>query len=313
LRAAAALAAGALGELELLERLARDPSPAVRRAALEARAEAAAEDPPGRATLVAAALADPDPTVRATALDLASAVAQLPVERLAEALRLSGADRELDARIAAIRALAARAEAAPAERRAAVAELEKSAGDREYLVRREAADALAALGQARPEVVPIDTGRTVADYREVLLRTSTRPRVALETERGRLTIRLECPEAPLTCLSFLQLAAQGYFDGLPFHRVVPDFVVQGGDPRGDGWGGPGYALRDEINRHRYERGAVGMALSGADTGGSQFFVTLAPQPHLDGGYTVFGHLVEGVDRLDRIAQGDRILSVRLLD
>ena len=99
---------------------------------------------------------------------------------------------------------------------------------------------------------------------------------------------------------FLQLAGQGYFDGLLFHRVVPDFVAQGGDPRGDGWGGPGYTLRDEINRLRYGRGAVGMALSGPDTGGSQFFVALAPQPHLDGGYTVFGQ----VDRRRRGARPD---------
>jgi cyclophilin family peptidyl-prolyl cis-trans isomerase len=88
---------------------------------------------------------------------------------------------------------------------------------------------------------------------------------------------------------------------------VPDFVVQGGDPRGDGWGGPGYVLRDEINRLRCRRGAVGMALSGPDTGGSQFFIALSPQPHLDGGYTVFGTLVAGDEVLDRIRQGDRIL------
>jgi cyclophilin family peptidyl-prolyl cis-trans isomerase len=95
-----------------------------------------------------------------------------------------------------------------------------------------------------------------------------------------------------------------------FHRVVPDFVVQAGDPRGDGWGGPGYALRDEINRLRYQRGAVGMALSGPDTGGSQFFVTLSPQPHLDGGYTVFGAIVDGEALLDVIRQGDRLVRIR---
>jgi cyclophilin family peptidyl-prolyl cis-trans isomerase len=92
--------------------------------------------------------------------------------------------------------------------------------------------------------------------------------------------------------------------------VVPDFVVQGGDPRGDGSGGPGYAIRDEINRLRYRRGAVGMALSGPDTGGSQFFVTLSSQPHLDGGYTLFGYVTAGEEVLDRLIQGDRIESVR---
>jgi cyclophilin family peptidyl-prolyl cis-trans isomerase len=128
-----------------------------------------------------------------------------------------------------------------------------------------------------------------------------------------MTFELACPEAPLTCLSLVQLAAAGFFDGVAFHRVVPDFVAQGGDPRGDGWGGPGYRLRDEINRRRYRRGAIGMALSGPDTGGSQFFVALAPQPHLDGGFTVVGQVVDGEAVLDRLRQRDRILSVREIE
>ena len=117
-------------------------------------------------------------------------------------------------------------------------------------------------------------------------------------------------EAPTTVLSFLQLVRRGYYDGLVWHRVVPDFVAQTGDPRGDGWGGPGYTVRDEINRRRYVRGAVGMALSGPDSGGSQFFVTLSPQPHLDGGYTQFGQVVEGQEVVEALRQGDRIVSVR---
>ena len=92
--------------------------------------------------------------------------------------------------------------------------------------------------------------------------------------------------------------------------MVPDFVVQTGDPRGDGWGGPGFALRDEINRLRFDRGAVGMALSGPDTGGSQFFIALSAQPHLDGGYTVFGHVVGDDSVLDQIRQEDRLLTIR---
>src|SRR2546430_11021500 len=93
------------------------------------------------------------------------------------------------------------------------------------------------------------------------------------------------------------------------HRVVPNFVVQDGDPRGDGWGGPGFVLRDEMNPVRYDVGTMGMALSGPDTGGSQFFITHSPQPHLDGGYTVFGRLVSGFTVLSAIAQGDRIRSI----
>jgi cyclophilin family peptidyl-prolyl cis-trans isomerase len=88
--------------------------------------------------------------------------------------------------------------------------------------------------------------------------------------------------------------------------VVPDFVVQGGDPRGDGWGGPGYTVRDELNRKPFEKGVLGMALAGPDTAGSQFFITLSRQPHLDDEFTAFGEVVDGIDVLERIEQGDRI-------
>ncbi len=135
------------------------------------------------------------------------------------------------------------------------------------------------------------------------------PVLTIETERGVLELALFSGEAPVTVHNIRSLAARQYFDGQRFHRVVPNFVVQGGDPRGDGSGGPGYAIRDEINRHRYGRGTLGMALSGPNTGGSQFFVTHSPQPHLDGGYTVFGQLLRGGDVLDRIIQGDRIVRV----
>jgi cyclophilin family peptidyl-prolyl cis-trans isomerase len=109
--------------------------------------------------------------------------------------------------------------------------------------------------------------------------------------------------------NFASLAGKGYFDGAPFHRIVPNFVVQDGDPSGTGWGGPGYEIRDEINSIPYGTGTVGMALSGPDTGGSQWFITHSPQPHLDGRYTVFGQLLEGWDVLERLEQGDRIQSL----
>jgi cyclophilin family peptidyl-prolyl cis-trans isomerase len=137
------------------------------------------------------------------------------------------------------------------------------------------------------------------------------PIARIETERGVVELELFAGDAPITVHNFVTLTQRGYFDGQRFHRVVPNFVVQGGDPRGDGSGGPGYAIRDELNRHRYLRGTLGMALSGPNTGGSQFFVTHSPQPHLDGGYTVFGQLIAGGDVLDRIVQGDRIVRVLL--
>ncbi|MDQ6718748.1 MAG: peptidylprolyl isomerase, partial [Gemmatimonadota bacterium] len=135
------------------------------------------------------------------------------------------------------------------------------------------------------------------------------PRATIHTVKGDLRIELFGAEAPITVNNFLTLARSGYYRNTNFHRVVPNFVIQDGDPRGDGTGGPGYAIRDEMNRHRYERGALGMALSGPDTGGSQYFLTHSPQPHLDGHYTVFGKLISGFDVLDRITQGDLITSV----
>ncbi len=131
----------------------------------------------------------------------------------------------------------------------------------------------------------------------------------IETSRGGMTLVLYAWDAPLTVYNFATLADRHYFDGQCFHRVVPNFVIQAGDPRGDGNGGPGYAIRDEINAYPYGRGTVGMALSGPNTGGSQFFITHSPQPHLDGGYTVFGQLESGYLTLDEIVQGDRIVRV----
>jgi cyclophilin family peptidyl-prolyl cis-trans isomerase len=134
-------------------------------------------------------------------------------------------------------------------------------------------------------------------------------RATLATTRGNVLVALHGADAPLTVANLASLARRGYYNGLAFHRVVPNFVAQDGDPRGDGSGGPGYAIRDELNRRWYDRGAVGMALSGPDTGGSQYFLTHSPQPHLDGHYTVFGHVINGFDALDALVQGDRILRV----
>lgn len=137
-----------------------------------------------------------------------------------------------------------------------------------------------------------------------------RDRVArLTTTRGEIRMRLHA--GSFTAQNFLELAERGYFDQLTFHRVVPGFVVQGGDPRGDGAGGPGYSIPCEIDRSRYLRGAVGMALAGKDTGGSQLFITLAPQPHLEGRYTVFAEVISGMEIADQLMEGDRILKVEL--
>ena len=155
---------------------------------------------------------------------------------------------------------------------------------------------------------------TDAEYRRAVLRKNGTVRAVLTTQKGTFTIDFSPEDAPLTVDNFVKLARSGYFNGLEVHRVVPNFVMQDGDPRGDGNGGPGWSIRCEINMLPYDRGAVGMALSGKDTGGSQWFVTHSPQPHLDGGYTVFGHVNEtGMKVVDNIVRGDKIISVKIIE
>ena len=129
-------------------------------------------------------------------------------------------------------------------------------------------------------------------------------------------IRMEFyPEdAPKTVESFVTLAKKGFYNGLTFHRVVPDFVVQGGCPKGDGTGGPGYTVKAEFNKQKHLRGSVAMARSQhPDSAGSQFYVTYGATPHLDNSYTVFGHVVSGMEHVDRIKQGDRMKTVTIVE
>ena len=174
------------------------------------------------------------------------------------------------------------------------------------------------LGAGEWEPVrPIDSGRPRTFYRDLarrILRDSSAafPRVRVRTAAGEFVIEFNALSAPLTVQNFISLTDRGYFNNGRWHRVVPNFVLQDGDPRGDGSGGPGTVLRDEINRLRYERGAVGMALSGPDTGGSQWFIAHSPQPHLDGGYTVFGRVVTGMEVADKVVQDDPIVSIEVV-
>jgi cyclophilin family peptidyl-prolyl cis-trans isomerase/HEAT repeat protein len=183
----------------------------------------------------------------------------------------------------------------------------------DYLVRRRAATLLKAngAGDFSTRIGTVKTRNTAADYRRALSRINRKVRAVVTTSRGSFTIELLPSEAPLTVDNFVQLAQRNYFRGITIHRVVPNFVIQDGDPRGDGNGGPGYQIRCEINEMPYDRATLGMALSGKDTGGSQWFVTHAPQPHLDGGYTVFGRVIAGMDVVDRIARGDVVRSIRI--
>ncbi|MGH7275505.1 MAG: peptidylprolyl isomerase [Candidatus Rokuibacteriota bacterium] len=139
--------------------------------------------------------------------------------------------------------------------------------------------------------------------------------VVIELEKGG-EIRMEFypADAPKTVENFVTLAKKGFYNGLTFHRVVPDFVVQGGCPKGDGTGGPGHQVKAEFNKQKHLRGAVAMARSQhPDSAGSQFYICYGPTPHLDGNYTVFGHVVSGIEHVDRIKQGDRMKSVTVVE
>jgi len=135
----------------------------------------------------------------------------------------------------------------------------------------------------------------------------------IETSRGLIELALNPQSAPKTVNNFVFLAQEGYYDGLTFHRVINNFMIQGGDPTGSGAGGPGYKFEDEVkgNPLRHEAGAISMANAGPNTNGSQFFITHSPQPHLDGKHTVFGKVIEGKDVVDSIKQGDQIISVEI--
>lgn len=181
------------------------------------------------------------------------------------------------------------------------------------IVRRRAANLLKAngAGDFSSQVGTVHTRNTAADYKRALSRIGKSVRAVVTTSKGSFTIDLLPDSAPLTVDNFVQLAQRDYYRNVTIHRVVPNFVIQDGDPRGDGNGGPGYQIRCEINQVLYDRAAVGMALSGKDTGGSQWFVTHSPQPHLDGGYTVFGRVVTGMEVVDKIVRGDVIQSITI--
>jgi len=315
-RAALAAALGERGDessVAILFEMLKDADVRVLPAVLEAMRKARGAD---AAATLRQHLEHADVAVRAAAIEgLVELQPAGLVALLEAAYRRGGSDRDFDARLAAVAGLAAQKDEA-ARRLLRVAAQQ----DGSRVVRQRAARALQDAGEAAPPVGPEWEGRPILDYRDAMLPYDPppgvslySPRAILHTTRGRVEILLNIVEAPLTVRNFVDLARRGFFDGLVFHRVVPGFVIQGGDPRGDGNGGPGYAIRCEVGQRPYGRGAVGMALSGKDTGGSQFFVTHVPTPHLDGGYTLFGNVVAGMDAVDRIEPGDTIDRVEIWD
>jgi cyclophilin family peptidyl-prolyl cis-trans isomerase/HEAT repeat protein len=316
LRMAAGRTAAALRAPELVASLARDADPRVVAATLQAVADAG-EPSPAQRRLALESLGSPDVGVRTAALNtLARVPAPDLLPLLLDAFADALDDASLNAALAAVDALEAVREAGTPVWPALSL---RHARIDSPLVRARLIQHFGTAARERwGEVNPVDTWLDPQDYHDIVDRWlggrgpgNANPRAVIRTASGEFTLLLFASDAPLTVRSFVSLAEQGYFDGQEWPRVVPNFVIQGGDPRGDQTGGPGYALRDELNRHRYGRGTLGMALSGPDTGGSQFFIAHSPQPHLDGGYTVFGEVVAGMDVVDRVVVGETIETVRV--
>ena len=162
-----------------------------------------------------------------------------------------------------------------------------------------------------PVKLPAVEKQPLTKFDFVLEKYHKNPVVRFTTTKGTFEVELYPEKAPITVANFITLVKTGFYDNIYFHRVVPGFVIQGGDPRGDGWGGAGYAIPCEYNDIFYTRGIVGMAHAGKDTGGSQFFITQAPQPHLNGKHTAFGKVVRGMKVVDTIEVYDRIISAEL--
>ncbi|UCG55498.1 MAG: peptidylprolyl isomerase [Dehalococcoidia bacterium] len=145
----------------------------------------------------------------------------------------------------------------------------------------------------------------------MIINTEKQYTATIKTNKGDLVLELFTKDVPVTVNNFVFLAREGFYDGTTFHRVIPDFVAQGGDPSGTGTGNPGYFFADEITKHIHVTGSLSMANAGPNTNGCQFFITYAPQPHLDGKHSVFGRLVWGTSILKNIKQGDAIKSISI--
>jgi cyclophilin family peptidyl-prolyl cis-trans isomerase/HEAT repeat protein len=297
--------------------LARDPDPRVRAAAYGAMAPHAdtADSHPWRREFMEYGLTDEDFFVRAVAigsLEGHATAAEVPL--VLASYRRAESDTASDARVAAIRFFVSawtRDSAHFAD--STIAAIRALPAPNEMLTRSAAADFTLLESWRRAAPIPPKPAawyENIVRSRILPALAGKLPRAEIVTERGTITLELYPVDAPLTVENFLSLAESHYYDDGTFFRVVPNFVAQDGDHRGDGNGGPAYNIRDEFNSRRYERGSVGMALSGPDTGGSQYFMTHAADPHLDGRYTVFGRVIGGWGALDALVQGDHIERIR---
>lgn len=297
-----------------------DPDGRVAAAALQGWSQAVTGPDPELLAASRRLLTHPDVGVRTLAAEVI-ARAPLPsdIAPLAAAYKRAATDSVPDAALGALlalRNLAGLSDANDAE--VARNFLALSARPTNYVVRLWAEAAWPAASERWGPAFPIQTGRTLEDYREISRRfiavpesPEAHPHVFIETDqRGTIEVELFGPEAPLTVVNFLTLLDRRFFDRGRWQRVIPDMVARDGDPRGDGWGGPGYAIRDEVNQRRFDGYVLAMALSGPDTGASQWFLTLGAQPQLEGRYTIFGRVVGTPATLLRVTEGDQIRVIR---
>ncbi|MBI2386301.1 MAG: peptidylprolyl isomerase [Elusimicrobia bacterium] len=254
---------------------------------------------PDAAAILSAGVLDPDARVAAQALEtLASSIAPAAAAAIERVLRDPKAELEL---------LGTAVDAATERKSPEFAVALRSAWERPGLtaeVRDNLRKALKASGVAVKAGPGLDPPKTFAPL-------ASSPTMVLETEKGTVELYLDKEAAPNTAAAIADAARRGVYDGTVWHRVVTAFVVQGGDPRGSGWGDDGFRLVDEVNRLPFLRGTLGMPKAGPDTGGCQLFVSLVPTPHLDGRYTAFGRVIAGMDVLDALQPGDKIVKASL--
>lgn len=293
---------------QLLERLFRDSDPCVRVQAFESITiiDSANLEP------MMAALDDSDMAVNAAAVDF---ICSHRLENyLDDVIDLyKSADDNADLRFAVLYPMEGWIVDSQIISSKAADLLEMALDDGERTIRNLAIKAYAQAGiDKKSKLGHFETDINDNTYAEYYKTYTGNPIAEINTEKGQIRVELLYDMAPKTVVNFINLCEQGFYDNTIFNRVVPNFVIQAGDPRGDGMGGPGYTIRCEYNRHEYNRGTMGMAHAGKDTGGSQFFICHSPQPHLNAKYTAFGQVIYGMRIVDRILVGDSINSIEII-
>jgi cyclophilin family peptidyl-prolyl cis-trans isomerase len=252
-------------------------------------------------------LAAKEITVRAAAANTLTDLNDENFNALTRALQQSKSDNLNDARLALLNALG------KYKTPQAVSLVKSSLTDPDQRVRRRASDLLRQMGASAEEIpAGAEPPHDQAFYARVRRLMDKKVTVTLHTSKGPIKVEMFAKDSPMTVDNFIELAKKRYFDGVVFHRIVPNFVAQAGE-RDDGGGGPGYQIRCEVNTHLYQRGSLGMALAGKDTGGGQFFFCHSPQPHLDGGYTIFGQVIAGMEAVDKLTRGDVIQRIEVVE